>query len=116
MSTLPKEHQSGNLKMPTQQMSKRRKISFVANIDGKKKPFSLYGKHARTLALLITNGHRGLTPLDIFQWNTRLSDDIFRYREDQQLLIRTDMEEHSDGKHARYVLETPVTVVGGAYG
>jgi hypothetical protein len=72
---------------------------------------ALSGRKAWALAALIDAGDRGVTPVDVS--GPRWSDYVFKLRRDG-LAIESIEERHGGafaGKHCRYVLRSPVTVV-----
>ncbi|GGK28226.1 winged helix domain-containing protein [Salinarimonas ramus] len=83
----------------------------VAEIVGGKR-FRVVGRDAETLLLLVRRGERGVTAFDFPGGPAfRLGAYVHDLRR-EGLGIRTEREPHDGGTHARYVLETPVTVIG----
>jgi hypothetical protein len=79
--------------------------------DGSQQSFA--GREAWSLRRLVEAGSRGVTTID--HPAPRWSHYVFRLRR-AGLAISTDYESHKGdfpGKHGRYRLETPVTVVEG---
>lgn len=75
--------------------------------------FTATGRDAWALQALVDAGDRGCTPLDTA--GPRWSGYIFKLRR-AGLAIETVRERHGGnfpGHHARYVLRTPVRIVGG---
>ena len=68
----------------------------------------------RTLAALVFAGGKGVTALEMSSWAYRLGAYIHRLRHDYGLDIETFHEPHDGGWHGRYVLHTPVRMIGGA--
>lgn len=67
---------------------------------------------SRTLYALIQSGDKGITALELSNtWALRLSAYIHGLRHKYDLNITTTREKHDGGWHARYVLNTPVTIV-----
>jgi hypothetical protein len=80
--------------------------------DGSQQSF--VGREAWTLRHLVNAGRAGLTTID--HPAPRCSHYIYKLRK-AGLVISTDYEAHKGdfpGKHGRYRLETPITVVEGA--
>jgi hypothetical protein len=80
--------------------------------DGSQQSF--VGREAWTLRHLLNAGRAGLTTID--HPAPRCSHYIYKLRK-AGLVISTDYEAHKGdfpGKHGRYRLETPVTIVEGA--
>jgi len=73
--------------------------------------FCLEGKQAKATELLIAAGVDGLTQLDTIPWLTRLAPIVHILRTKYHVEIDTHWEEHSDGRHARYVVASPLVAV-----
>lgn len=68
------------------------------------------GQVARTLLHLTTAGEKGITALEVSSWAFRLASYVFILRHKHGLKIETQHEEHNGGWHARYVLQSSVSV------
>lgn len=75
--------------------------------------FAASGQTARTLLALCEAVARGVTALDVSSWAYRMSAYVHTLRK-QGLAIATTWEPHPGGRHARYVLQSPVTLAEGA--
>jgi hypothetical protein len=76
--------------------------------------FSVAGKRAMTLCALVSNGDNGVIALELSNtWALRLGAYVHDLRK-QGLAIETVREPHDDmgGWHARYVLHSPVAILG----
>ena len=76
-------------------------------------PFAVTGRVAWALAELVKAGSNGCTPID--NPGPRWSAYVFTLKQDYFLDIETVNEPHSGqfpGTHARYVLLSPVEIVG----
>lgn len=74
-------------------------------------PFVLSGQSARTLLALVNAGEAGVTALEIASWAFRLSHYVMVLRHRHRLAIPMLWEAHDGGKHGRYVLRSPVTIL-----
>lgn len=73
--------------------------------------FVLSGLNARTLMALVRAGVMGVTVFDAVTWTFRLAAHCHVLRHTYRLSIVTLWEAHEGGRHARYVLRTPVTIL-----
>ncbi len=83
-------------------------VSFSAN--GKSNFAS--GKLARTLLALESAGKHGVTALEVSNWAFRLAAYCHSLRNRYELNIETVMEPHHGGRHARYILRSPIAIHG----
>ncbi|WP_339822204.1 helix-turn-helix domain-containing protein [uncultured Parasphingorhabdus sp.] len=93
------------------QFLRRRKRLLAEGPSGE---FSVAGKRAMTLCALVSNGDNGVIALELSNtWALRLGAYVHDLRK-QGLEIETIREPHDDigGWHARYVLHSPVTILG----
>lgn len=65
--------------------------------------FEVRGKLA-SVAYMLAKRPRGVTGWDCLPWLLRLDRRIDRLRDRYGVSILTEMQAHSDGKHARYIL------------
>lgn len=87
-------------------------IRFEAYFNGKRREFEITGQVAKTLLYLVDSGKAGITALEVSSWAFRLAAYVHILRSKYDLEIRTDKEPHQGGYHARYVLITPVEIIG----
>lgn len=86
-------------------------LRFTVWLDGKEKHMEICGKSAKTLYALMSAGNLGITALEMSNtWALRLSAYIHDLR-GLGLDIKTVKEEHEDGWHARYYLQSPVEIL-----
>ena len=69
------------------------------------------GQTARALVALVEASDSGITALEVSTWAYRLAAYCHELRHRCGLSIRTEREEHPEGWHGRYVLESPVQIV-----
>ena len=84
-------------------------MDIIVGDEGQRK--SLKGRTAWALANLVAAGARGCTPLD--HPGPRWSDYVFKLKK-KGIAVETITENHGGpftGHHARYVLQSPVTVL-----
>jgi len=77
---------------------------------GKLYVFSVFGQQAKALKALVNAKKKGITALEVAGWAYRLASYCHILRSTHGLNIRTDKEKHESGWHARYVLQTDVTI------
>lgn len=65
----------------------------------------------KTTLCLTSKGTKGLTSLEASSWAYRLSAYVYTLRHDYGMDIPMTKEPHDGGWHARYILNTPVTVL-----
>lgn len=87
--------------------------AICVQVKGPDGGFTASGQTARTLLALCEAGARGVTALDVSSWAFRMSAYVHTLRK-QGLAIATTWEPHPGGRHARYVLQSHVTLTGGA--
>ncbi len=92
-------------------MGVNHKVTFTAYFNGSPKTYEVKGRDAETLIWLLRAGEAGITALEVSSWAYRLSSYIHHLRHEYGLEIRTIMEPHDGGKHARYVLITIVVII-----
>ena len=88
-------------------------VQYMTDTNNKNICKSIKAKQiARTLYALSVFKNKGMTTLDLScSWAFRLSAYIHTLRTDYGLNIETIRESHSDGWHARYVLNTPLRII-----
>lgn len=74
-------------------------------------PFIETGQVAKVLLALIEAGEAGITPLARETWSLRLSDHVRKLKNRRGLVIVTLWGRHDDGRHARYLLRSTVTII-----
>ncbi|NCP24764.1 MAG: hypothetical protein GW854_11555 [Erythrobacter sp.] len=74
-------------------------------------PFEVTGQVAKVLLALVQAGEAGITPLARETWSLRLSDHVRKLKNRHGLVIVTLWGRHEDGRHARYVLRSTVTII-----
>lgn len=88
-----------------------RKRSVVRAIGPGGQPFTESGQVAKVLQALIEADEAGITPLARETWSLRLSDHVRKLKNRRGLVIVTLWGKHDDGRHARYVLRSTVTII-----
>jgi len=88
----------------------RKRLVVKANGPGGQ-PFTETGQVAKVLLALLEAGEAGITPLARQTWSLRLSDHVRKLRNRRDLVIVTLWGRHDDGRHARYVLRSSVTII-----
>ena len=73
--------------------------------------FTVSGQVARVLLALVKAGEAGITPLARETWSLRLSDHVRTLKSRHGLAILTLWGKHDEGRHARYVLRSAVTII-----
>lgn len=81
-------------------------------VEGEARHFELTGRLAQTVWYLIEAGTEGVTALEMSSWALRLGAYVHVLRHEYGLDITTAREEHEGGWHGRYVLHTPVEIIG----
>lgn len=72
---------------------------------------TLNGKTARTLRALVDKGVAGITALEMSNtWALRIADYVHTLRHTHNISILMVKEPHEGGWHARYVLQSNVTL------
>ena len=74
-------------------------------------PFTETGQVAKVLSALVEAGEAGITPLARETWSLRLSDHVRKLKNRRGLIIVNLWGRHNDGRHARYVLRSPITII-----
>lgn len=74
-------------------------------------PFTEVGQVAKVLLALVNAGEAGVTPLARETWALRLSDHVRKLKNRRGLTIVRLWGKHDDGRHARYILRSPVTIL-----
>jgi len=93
-------------------MVQPRRRRFVVNAIGPRgSPFTETGQVGRVLLALKQASEAGVTPLSGETWALRLSDHIRKLKNRRHLAIVTMWEKHDHGRHARYVLQSHVTIL-----
>lgn len=82
----------------------------VKGIGPDNQPFTETGQVAKVLLALVQAGEAGITPLARETWSLRLSDHVRKLKNRRGLTIVTLWGKHDDGRHARYVLRSTVTI------
>ena len=77
----------------------------------RRQPFTESGQVAKVLLALVHAGGAGITPLARETWSLRLSDHVRKLKKRHGLVIVTLWGRHEDGRHARYVLRSTVTII-----
>ncbi|MCP5361143.1 MAG: hypothetical protein H6908_00665 [Hyphomicrobiales bacterium] len=85
-------------------------IVIIVYENGECREYHLTGRVGQTIHALVMAGRQGVTALEMSSWALRLGAYIHTLRHRYQLVIHTVMEPHEGGMHARYVLESPVTI------
>lgn len=88
-----------------------RKRIVVKAIGPSGKPFTVSGQIAKVLLALVAAGETGITPLARETWSLRLSDHVRTLKNRHGLVILTLWGKHDEGRHARYVLRSTVTII-----
>ena len=91
------------------QPPRKRLVVKAIGPDGQQ--FTVTGQFARTLLALVEAGARGATAKELANWAFRLSHYVLILRHRHGLSIITQWEAHDGGKHARYVLQSSVTIL-----
>jgi hypothetical protein len=89
-----------------------KKSTVTVRIEPDGRIVRLDGRAGWTLTKLVVAGKRGVTPLDL-PTGVRVAHYIFLIRK-EGFIVSTERERHGGpwaGQHARYRLETPVTIV-----
>ncbi len=96
--------------------SRQQRNHYVLTCDGPAGRFRVTGQDAKALRALVVAGARGVTALEVSSWAYRLGAYVHRLRHDYGLDIETLREPHGNPGdwHGRYVLHSPVRIVGGA--
>ncbi|GGE05570.1 hypothetical protein GCM10011529_09950 [Polymorphobacter glacialis] len=84
----------------------------VITAIGPRGPMTVNGQVAKSLEALIRCGTAGVTALEVASWAYRLGAYVHNLRRDYGLVIETMRETHEGGWHGRYVLHSPVTIIG----
>jgi|GEM_PF-2202369 len=87
-----------------------RKRIVVKAIRQDGQPFTVSGQIAKVLLALLNAGEAGITPLSRETWSLRLSDHVRTLKNRHGLVIVTLWAKHDEGRHARYVLRSTVTI------
>jgi len=74
--------------------------------------FVVSGQVAKALEALAAAGGGGVTAGEVASWAYRLGAYVHDLRHDYELAIDTKREPHEGGWHGRYVLRSPVTILG----
>lgn len=90
--------------------SSRRKRLVVKAVGPEGLPFAELGQVAKVLLAIVEAGETGITPLARETWSLRLSDHVRKLKNRHGLNIVTLWARHDDGRHARYVLRSSVTI------
>lgn len=88
-----------------------RKRIMVKAIGPSGPPFTVSGQIAKVLLALVEAGEAGITPLAQETWSLRLSDHVRTLKNRRGLVIVTLWGKHDEGRHARYVLRSTVTII-----
>lgn len=88
-----------------------RKRTVMRAIGPTGQPFAETGQVAKVLLALVEAGEAGITPLARETWSLRLSDHVRKLKNRRGLAIVTLWGRHDNGRHARYVLRSAVTVI-----
>lgn len=88
-----------------------RKRIVVKAIGQGGQPFTVSGQIAKVLLALLKAGEAGITPLARETWSLRLSDHVRTLKHRHGLVIVTLWGKHDEGRHARYVLRSTVTII-----
>ena len=88
-----------------------RKRLVVKAIGPDGQPFTVTGQNAKALLALVKAGAAGVTALDVSAWAFRLAAHVLILRHRHGLSIITLWEAHEGGRHARYVLQSTVTIL-----
>lgn len=91
------------------QIPRKRIVVKAIRPDGQ--PFTASGQIAKVLLALVEAGEAGITPLARETWSLRLSDHVRTLKNRRGLVIVTLWGKHDEGRHARYVLRSTVTIV-----
>lgn len=83
----------------------------VQAIGPEGQPFTTVGQVAKVLLALVEAGEGGVTPLARETWTLRLSDHVRKLKNRRGLSIVRLWGKHDDGRHARYVLRSAVTIL-----
>lgn len=83
----------------------------VKALGPESRPFTEVGQVAKVLLALMDAGERGVTPLARETWALRLSDHVRKLKNRRKLSIDRLWGKHDDGRHARYVLRSSVTIL-----
>lgn len=90
---------------------KPRKRIVVKAIGPSGQPFTVSGQIAKVLLALLKAGEAGITPLARETWSLRLSDHVRTLKNRHGLVIVTLWAKHDEGRHARYVLRSTLTII-----
>lgn len=90
---------------------KPRTIFLVKKNNEKTTRIVLCGQDAKTLLALIRAGNEGRTSLEVSSWAFAMSSYISNLRNRHGLNIKTVMEAHDKGSHARYFLQDNVEII-----
>lgn len=74
--------------------------------------FTVTGQTAKALLALVGAGSKGVTALEVAGWAYRFAAYCHDLRHKHGLAIETVHESHDSGWHGRYVLLSPVQIVG----
>lgn len=88
-----------------------RKRIVVKAIGPSGQPFTVSGQIAKVLLALVDAGEAGITPLAPETWSLRLSHHVRELETRQSLVIARMWGTHDEGRHARYVLRSIVTII-----
>lgn len=88
-----------------------RKRIVVTAIGPSGQPFTVSGQMAKVLLALVEAGEAGITPLAPETWSLRLSHHVRELETRQSLVIARMWGKHDEGRHARYVLRSTVTII-----
>lgn len=88
----------------------RKRVSVKAGLPHRQ-PFTESGQVAKVLLALVHAGEAGITPLARETWSLRLSDHVRKLKNRYGLVIVALWGRHEDGRHARYVLRSTVTII-----
>ena len=88
-----------------------RKRIVVKAVGPSGQSFTVSGQIAKVLLALVEAGEAGITPLARETWSLRLSDHVRTLKNRHGLVIVTLWGKHDEGRHARYVLRSTVTII-----
>lgn len=97
--------------MITKELLNCKKLGVVFQRQGVKELIFVKNRVAQTLLWLVHSNERGVTALEVSNWALRLADYVHSLRRKHDIAIKTVMEPHDGGKHARYVLQEPVELL-----
>lgn len=92
-------------------LKRRNKRLVVKALGPEGHPIVALGQVARVLLAIAAAGETGITPLASETWSLRLSDHIRKLKKRHGLHIVTLWARHDDGRHARYVLRSKVSII-----